>query len=336
MGKIYILYYEFKSTAGNHAGMAYLARYLAKNNSQVYLIRHIPQEYKGGKYIGYMYSLLLALYLLLRVRKNDKIFFMEYISGHFAYQENIAKWFKFFNKKNQLLGLVHLSGIHLKEYYKNEEAILSRLLHLDKVVVFGSSLKSFIMQLGFPREIICTFHYVDTMYYKPAAILPVQGELQVVFVGNLKRNFKQLEEIIKGSDGSIRFHICMGKFAQALTLESYSNVSLYGFLEEDDLLKLLQSCHVNLSVLQDTVGSNAITCSLAAGLVQVGSDVGSIRDYCDGQDSFLCKNTSEFIKALETLQKDSMQVVQMRNNAVKKAANFSKENFLNEFEKFWR
>jgi hypothetical protein len=96
----------------------------------------------------------------------------------------------------------------------------------------------------------------------------------------------------------------------------------------------MQSCDVSLSVMEDTVGSNVITTGLATGLVQVVSDVGSIRDYCDEENSFFCNQIYDFVHSLHTLANDRQQLERMKKQAVLKAQQFSIEKFQEEFEKF--
>ena len=101
------------------------------------------------------------------------------------------------------------------------------------------------------------------------------------------------------------------------------NVTLYGFLDEKDLLALMQKCQVSLSILHDTVGSNVITTSMACGLVNVVSDVGSMRDYCDESCAILCDTQEDFIKALDQLSKNKNNLVEKSIEARNRALEFS-------------
>ncbi len=335
MGTTYLVYYEFASTKGNHAGMAYLARYLDANLPQVKLVKHVPQEFKYGGYLSRIYAVGVAYYLLSVLKKGDKVFFMEYLSRGVAHQDITAAILRTHGVKNPFYALVHLSGSHLMELYKTEKVLLEKLSRVDKVFVFGSSLKRFLHDIKFPKEVVQTFHYADTAYYRPGPGLPV-GEggaagLQVICMGNLKRNYTQLRDIVAGTPG-VTFHVCMGRSGPGSIFEPFPNANVYGFLEEKDLLALMQRCDVNLSVLEDTIGSNVITTSLAVGHIQVVSDVGSIRDYCDAAHAFFCTGTAEFIAALYALQDDREKVLRMRQSALAKSARFSKEAFLRVFE----
>jgi glycosyltransferase involved in cell wall biosynthesis len=332
MGTTYLVYYEFASTMGNHAGMAYLARYLDRNLPGVKLVKHVPQEFKYGGYLSRIYAVGVAYYLLTVLKKNDKVFFMEYLSRGVAHQDITAAILRKHGVKNPFYALVHLAGGHLMELYKTEKVLLSKLDKVDKVFVFGSSLKEFLRGIRFPKEVVQTFHYVDTTYYRPGppAAKGADG-LQVICMGNLKRNYTQLRDIVAGTPG-VTFHVCMGRSKLGSTFEGLPNARVYGFMEERELLALMQRCDVNLSVLEDTIGSNVITTSLAVGHIQVVSDVGSIRDYCDGGNAFFCTGTPEFIAALNALKDNREKVIEMRQNALKKSAQFSKESFLRVFQ----
>jgi glycosyltransferase involved in cell wall biosynthesis len=338
MANIHILYYNFKNTSGNHAGMAYLAKYLNREIKEVTIHKHLMQEYKGGRIIGYFHSWYMTLKLLIGLKKTDKVFFLEYMTRGMGFQDLIARRLKMFGKKNELSGMVHLAGNHLKQLYFTEELIRERLHSLDKVLVLGSSLKTYLDNLNIQPEVITTFHYVDTNFYKPElrrleAPIAKGKRLQVIFMGSIKRNFELLKMIILQSNENIDFHLCMGYSKVDLGVADRPNVNLYGFMEEEALLALMQKCDVNLSVLQDTIGSNVITGSLAVGLVQVVSNVGSIKDYCSESNSCFCDQDADFINALNYLSDNPEVMRQMKIEATKAAAAFSIQNFREEFKR---
>lgn len=329
---IYILYYNFPSTAGNHAGMSYLAHKLKAQFPDVKLIKHAPQEIKGAKYWLKIQQALIFCYLFVVLKPGDKVFFMEYLTYGVAFQDRLARWLKKAGKQSKLIGLVHLAGSHLLELYGDEQLIRQKLSWLDKVVVFGSSLSAFIKACGFNKEVSVCHHYVDVDFYRPTSGAPNQdSSLHVIVVGRLKRNFDQLHQLIARSSNDIVFHLCTGGQALQGLTDSRAKVISYGFLQEEALLALMQRCDVHLAVLEDTVGSNAITSAMAVGLVQVVSDVGSIRDYCDAQNSMLCKNLDDFTEALSFLSKNPARVQSMKSSARRQAESMSLANFYKSF-----
>ncbi|SKB48754.1 Glycosyltransferase involved in cell wall bisynthesis [Parapedobacter luteus] len=321
--KVYLLYYDFKHTSGNHAGMAYFSRQLANQVPQIVLVKHINQEYRGGRFVAYIYAICIFIYLLFVLKKGDKVVFMEYLSKYFAHQNVIANLLRRVGLKQRLAGLVHLGGKHLLSLYGSKREIKKQLAVLDQVIVFGGSLAEFIREVGYEGEVVQTFHYVDTAFYQPDMRKKQDdNRLHVLFMGSLLRNFAQLEKIIAACSGQgIVFHIGMGK-SKRMLLSHSDHVRIYGYLTEMEMLKLMQCCDVNLSVLEDTIGSNVITSTLAAGLIQVVTEVGSIRDYCDERDSFFCRETVDYINALNQLASCSQLREEMRTAAINKGTSF--------------
>ncbi|MDN3583740.1 glycosyltransferase [Mucilaginibacter flavus] len=331
MGKMFIVYYDFKHTSGNHAGMSYLVKYLEQNLTEVKLIKNIPQQFPGGGKLSKIHAVFLAFYIKLMANRSDKVFFFEYLTKGFANQDLTAKILRKLGAENEIYALVHLPGDNLTELYKNESTIIKKINQVDKVMVFGSSLKLFLEKIGYKKEIVNTFHYVDTEYYKAREIAPVNKKLNIVCIGNLKRNYQLMQQIVANIP-VVQFHICMGSAQLKDIFDKFTNVNLYGFLEEKDLLSLMQRCDIGLSVLEDTVGSNVITTSMATGLVQVVSDVGSIRDYCDEHNSILCSTLDDFITGIKLLEKDREKLSLMKKNALKHASKFSMQSFLDDFK----
>ena len=110
------------------------------------------------------------------------------------------------------------------------------------------------------------------------------------------------------------------------------NVELKGFLAEDELRHQMDIADVSLNIMEDTVGSNVITTSMAMGLAMVVSDVGSIRDYCDDNNSVFCKNNvDDFCKSIEFLSKSKQLVLKMKEHSLRKSTMLSIENLNNYF-----
>lgn len=313
--------------------MAYLAKFLDKNIEEVKLVKNVHQEFKHGGYLSRIYAVYVAYYLIKKLKKGDKVFFMEYLSRGTAHQDITAGILRKHGIKNELYALVHLAGNHLLELY-TKEAILQKLSKINKVFVFGSSLKNFLETIGYKKAVIQTYHYVDNSYYIPGEETKKQEkqQLDVICMGSLKRNYGELLKIIEHTP-DVMFHVCLGRSNLNSMFEHLENAKLYGFLEENELLSLMQQCDANLSVLEDTIGSNVITTSLAVGQIQVVSDVGSIRDYCDEGNAFFCKTTEDFVDALRHLKNYPEEVETMQEKALTKSKQFSKENFLEDFRK---
>lgn len=232
--------------------------------------------------------------------------------------------------KNKIISLIHLSPSNLAELYKDENYIINSLKSVDKILVFGTSLEDYLAKLGFRDKVRRTYHYVDTNYYQPLENRKENNRLKVICIGSIKRNHKLLKEIIIQCPFA-DFSICMGLTDNSEFFQGIKNISLYGYLKENELLKLMQVTDVSLSVLHDTIGSNVIVTSMATGLVNVVSDVGSIRDYCSENDSILCKGKNEFIEALQKLDNNKSYLNILSRNSVEKANEFNLQKFIGEF-----
>ncbi len=329
MGRVFILYYDYRHTSGNHAGMAHLARTLAAGDERIRCIKHPDQQYKGGWIPAWFYSRMLVVYLRCILRPGDQVVFFEYLSGDFGFQDTVARLLRRWKVRHAFSGFVHLGGTQLLELYSDPNQIKRRLDWVDRVLVFGDSLRDFLQHIvGYRGEIVHTFHYADADYYHPADSLSnsESGRLQVLFLGAIKRNLDQLATIIAQTRNSVDFHICMGR-QRYPQLEDMPYVTRYGYLNEAELLALMQRCHVNLSVFYDTVGSNAITGTLAAGLAQVASHVGSIEDYGDPSNTIWCEDTAAFVEALHALDTDRQRLRVMQGSARRMAERISLRRF---------
>lgn len=318
--KLHIVYYEWPNTAGNHAGMAHLFRFLhSQHKNQIKLIQIPTLLPRKNKYIQKLYLYVLTTYFYLFTRR---VFLTEYLGNASGNQTWIADRLRKWKWSGKLLGLVHLSEKHLSELYNTElipyDLYVSKKIELlDKVLVFGSSLANFFIRLGHKDKVVLTYHYVDTSYYHPLPNAQTNSRLQVIAMGSLKRNYADLEYIVKQLP-EIDFNICVGNKDIGNLFTNTNNAKIYRFIPESELLSLMQNSDVSISVLEDTIGSNVITTSMACGLAQIVSDVGSIRDYLDDSNSILCNELESFVVALIKLNEDRNYLSSLKRNAIQK------------------
>lgn len=328
--KIYIIYFDWPNTSGNHAGMSYLARELSEEFSEVEIVEMFNFKYKYFRVINLLYSIYLAIKLRILLGKNDKIILFEYLAKS-CFQDVIAKMLSILRNRSTVFGLVHLSGNHLMEIYGSKGTIIRKLRPLNDIIVFGSSLKDFFVELGFDN-VLTVFHYVDTNYYKPSLSLKNKSsKINILCLGNIKRDFSKLRNIIIKSPES-QFNICQGVKDLSQYFNDLSNVKLYGFMMESELLDIMQFNDASLSIMEDTIGSNVITTSLATGLIPIVSDVGSIRDYCTEKESFLCVSENDFIEAIEQIKNNDYLLRDMSASARARSLSFSLSNFYELFK----
>lgn len=145
-------------------------------------------------------------------------------------------------------------------------------------------------------------------------------------MGMLQRNYFMVAEVVKRCP-NVHWVICRGKANVDELFSSIPNVELKGFLAEDELRRQMDMADVSLNIMEDTVGSNVITTSMAMGLAMVCSDVGSIRDYCDETNALFCDNNVDvFVEAINQLVQDPERVEAMKSASLQKSKRLTIEN----------
>jgi glycosyltransferase involved in cell wall biosynthesis len=145
-------------------------------------------------------------------------------------------------------------------------------------------------------------------------------------MGMQMRDFSLITEIVK-SQPSVRFIICSALLEIKNHFEGCNNVTIKGFMPEDNLRDEMDKADVSLNLMIDTVGSNVITTSMAMGLINIVSNVGSISDYCSPSNSFFCNTTQDFSKAIDVLNKNRKLLQTMKTASLEHSKLFSFENF---------
>ena len=335
--------------------MAYLSKKLSEIDSNIIAVK-VPsiKNYKSrinikgirrvNKYIDtYLFNNLnllwikilqkvYYLYFLLKLRDEDCLFFMEFISNKNIrpFQEELAQKLRERRVKFRLFGLMHLPIQYVinNNLYNNTSTIKKHLTSLDKIAVFGNSLARDIQQMGF-KNVITTFHYVDTDYYDLSVKKHCNESLKVIIIGFIMRDFNRIKHIIEACS-EITFELCMGRFNYTEQFKHLQNVNLHGLLPENELKNLMQQSDISLNVFDDTVGSNVITTSMACGLAIVVSDVGSIRDYCDSSNAIFCHSNEDYVNAIHFLSDNRTALNKMKCESRTKAEKLSLFKFRDE------
>jgi glycosyltransferase involved in cell wall biosynthesis len=298
---LYCVFFDWPNTTGNHAGMAYFACVLKNRiKTPVNLIKVPNSIGKWNWRFQRLWQLAVIYWFKIILKNNDVLFLMEYLGGRQCGDHRaIAIELRKRGIHNRMVGIVHLAPQSLDKLYEREY-ITSGLAALDDIIVFGTSLEEYFANLGFKQKVRRTFHYVDTDYYLPLS-KPAKRQFTVIASGSLLRNHQVLHEIVAACP-DLHFNICMGKADLRNQFTGTSNISLFPYLPEEKLLRLMQESDASLSAFDDTVGSNVIVTSMACGLPQVVSDVGSIRDYCSEENSLFCKSMEDYVNALQELK----------------------------------
>lgn len=150
-------------------------------------------------------------------------------------------------------------------------------------------------------------------------------------MGALQRDYVMLAEIVRQCP-DVHWIICRGRKNVDDLFPESPNVELKGFLSEVELRHQMDMADVSLNVMEDTVGSNVITTSMAMGLAIIVSDVGSIRDYCNEKNAiFVGNNIDDFVKEINALCSNRERVNEMRKHSI----NMSHRLRLEEVNKFF-
>lgn len=353
---IYFVTKDWPNTSSNHAGMQYLCRSLSERYPDRFRCVTTPENVYSPP-IPRGNSLAIRVWrkavtpILLRIhgkklqhavmpalkdlQPDDTVLLMEYLDP-FVMQLSAARTIRKHYPQVRIAGMSHLVPAKLQHYFSRKEML--RWLHnVDAVCTLGSSLSTFLQQQGAEKERILTlFHYVDEYYRRGERMERTDKDpLRVIAMGNQMRDINTLQNVVRLTP-EVEFVICQGMMDMSRLLP-YPNVQLVPFVEESELRSLMYSCDVSLNCMTDTIGSNVIVCSLAAGLAMVCSDVGSIRDYCDTSNTIFVPGGKNGAKAASTALKDlaanRKRLAAMHKASALRALDFSMDGFAALLEK---
>lgn len=325
----YLIVQEWNSTRGNHAGMRHMCDLLVEKYPSEYKVivreKSVNISFSDFGVIRLLQKLWRKIYwetyaipkeyrqlcseMFTSINDGDQVFLLEYLFKQEP-QKDLACFIKREYPKVKIYGLVHLTPSLLKQQFKKNE-IQQWCQPLDKVLTLGSSLSSFLVEMGIsPDKISTGFHYVDSSYYHNNNMRTSPKPIRVITMGALQRNYSLIAEVVKQCD-DIEWVICRGRNKDVDSLFQQSpNIRLLGYLNEDELRTEMMTSDVSLNIMDDTVGSNVITTSMSMGLAMVVTDVGSIRDYCDESNCVFCKESVGSIKdALLLLKSKDLEVM---------------------------
>ena len=354
----YLIVQDWRSTHGNHAGMKHMCDLLVGKYPDEYelfvkdypkiwnppknimeKIRwHIWDKKIQKKYLTITYPqeyLKLCQPIFSKLKDSDQIFLLEYLLP-WASQYELACFIRKNFPKTKIYALSHLTCKYFDEMTIKDPFLIQRWAKpVDKLLTLGSSLSAYLEKAGIPKEKISTgLHYVDSNYYHKQTAIEVHSPLRVIMMGALQRNYHMLAEIVKRCP-DVHWIICKGRKNLDNLFPKSSNVELKGYLEEDELRHQMDIADVSLNIMEDTVGSNVITTSMAMGLAMIVSDVGSIRDYCTKENAIFCNNeVGEFCRAIRELTNDNAKIKSMKMYSLSQSKKLIIENIHRFFSSF--
>ena len=346
----YLIVQDWQSTHGNHAGMKHMCDLLVAKYPDEYkvFVKECPRTWKSprtfmekicwrlyGKYAKEHYLtktypleyLELCSPMFSNLKAGDEVFLLEYLLP-WASQYELACYIRENYPKVMIYALSHLTGKYFDEMTAKEPDLIQKWAKpVDKLLTLGSSLSSYFEKAGVSKEKISTgFHYVDSDYYQKQQPMKSNSPLKVIMMGALQRDYGMLAEVVKQCP-DVHWIICRGRKNVDNLFPKTPNVELKGFLEEDELRHQMDIADVSLNVMEDTVGSNVITTSMAMGLAMVVSDVGSIRDYCNDENALFCQNNVEqFVRSIKKLQNNLQLVLRMKKASLENSKRLQIDN----------
>lgn len=346
----YLIVQDRQSTHGNHAGMKHMCDLLVAKYPDEYkvFVKECPRTWKSprtfmekicwrlyGKYAKEHYLkktypleyLELCSPMFSNLKSGDEVFLLEYLLP-WAPQYELACYIRENYPKVKIYALSHLTGKYFDEMTAKEPDLIQKWAKpVDKLLTLGSSLSSYFEKAGVSKEKISTgFHYVDSDYYQKQQPMKSNSPLKVIMMGALQRDYGMLAEVVKQCP-DVHWIICRGRKNVDDLFPKTPNVELKGFLEEDELRHQMDIADVSLNVMEDTVGSNVITTSMAMGLAMIVSDVGSIRDYCNDANALFCQNNVEqFVRSIKNLQNNLQLVLRMKKASLENSKRLQIDN----------
>lgn len=333
----YLIVQEWENTMGNHAGMKHMCDLLVEKYPECYkmLVKPIPRKFRRTNnkfrnlynkwfskiYTSYIYAReyrKLCKQMFAELIYGDNVFLLEYLTIDYP-QRELAQYIHKHFPGIKVYALAHLTPSYYRGYPDAKKIISEWISDVDKILTLGSSLSTYYEEIGIETAKICTgFHYVDSDYYQPKLKQLICERIRIICIGSLQRDFELLAEIVKKTP-DVDWIICKGRKDVDRKFTGLHNVTLKDFLTEEEMRELMNDADISLNVLEDTVGSNVITTSMAMGLGIIVSDVGSIRNYCGNDNAIFCINTVEsFVSAINTLICNKKRIEEMKDASIKR------------------
>lgn len=341
----YLIAQQWQNLEGNHAGYPHICKllqdrypdkyklieldppmsqeHMAKNKYVLKILYQIDKVLDKRYYFRYIKQRCGAM--LRSLKEGDEVFLLEYNMDRTP-QYEFALYLKKYFVGVKIYAMTHLTPSFLEKNHYGRKKLLRQNEPIDKNITLGSSLSKYFIEIGIPEHKISTgFHAVDLDYYKKQKISS-NKEFTIITIGALQRNYNMLAQIVKQVK-DVHWIICAGKKKVQHLFEGCGNIEIKGFVPEDELRNLMERSDFSLNVMDDTIGSNVITTSMAMGLGLFVSEVGSIHDYCDETNAFFCDNsTDSFVAAINKVKGNTDLINAMKLNSLNLSKNFSIDN----------
>lgn len=323
---------DWENTVENHAGVSYQCKKMTLLYPDIFTHISVPRAEPVscflflGRFISsrinwmirrhnqnkIIYSTITEIEKI--VHKGDELFLMEYFDVSLDYL-TVAKIIRKKHPDMIIYGLSHLVPEKLDKSY-SDNRLMEWKAPINYILTLGHSLTDYYVSRGFNRnEIKTTFDPVDDYYIENDTKL--NETFTVIVMGNQMRDEKTLLRVVEHNQ-DVKFKICQGMrdFSKIFTTK---NVELIPFVEEDVLREHMLSSDVSLNIMKDTIGSTVIVTSIGMGLAMICTDVGSIHDYCNNDNTIFCNNLDDYSEAIKKLKNDKELLLRMKRASIKKA-----------------
>lgn len=236
--------------------------------------------------------------------------------------------------KGKLVLTVHACPSDMTEVLQYPHMITAA----DALILLGENQKQFFLDLGMPESKLCVIpHGVDTTFFKPMAMKPVMKALNVLMVGNWRRNFEMYKKVMElSAQKEIVFHVVTQPFNHHY-FRGLNNVKLYSGISDESLRSMYQFSDVMVLGLEDAVANNVLLEAAACGLPIIAERVGAVDAYLgDDAVNYVEKNDAQsIVNHLNSALENRSVFLQKAEIALKKVQSFSWEIVAKETQKVY-
>lgn len=302
-----------------HSGYEQLIHYLPESTQISYFKRgHAPTRFKRVIEAGlrlftasrwYQWDGVLADLLSVKhLLKRNKVV-------HYLYGDSAIGLIPYIHSflPGKLVLSIHACPDDLDEVLQYPFALKS----IDAFIVLGHNQKEKLLKYGIENEKLHFIpHGVDLQFFKPLDFKPIQSTLNVLLVGNWRRNFKLYQKVIEASKNlPIQFHVVTQPFNYSY-FRGLEQVKLYSSISDESLRSMYQYSDVLLMGVEDAVANNVILEAAACGLPIICEKVGAVTDYFDDNEITFTKPN-----AVEDIVTQFQHLIENRDLLQSKAEN---------------
>jgi len=207
------------------------------------------------------------------------------------------------------------------------------LKKIDGLILLGSNQKEYLEAMQFDSEKMHVIpHGVNLEFFTPMENKLDNDDLQVLLVGNWRRNFELYRKVIETCQAEkIIFHVVTQQFNHE-HFRGLSNVKLYSAISDQSLKDLYQTTDVLFMALTDAVANNVLLEAAACGLPIICEDIGAVKEYFSEEEVLYFEQNAvqQAIDILKASNQNRTLLNLKRDNALIKVKHYSWEQIAKE------